>query len=400
MFLFLSRNLLWRSMWLAPSLSVSFMRLILSLLLLFPFISQAQEVLFEEAVLINRSGDTLKGKIRWNKESSRAKSVCFMQTGAAVAKDFTPGDIRALFIANNSAWYEPITYTWKENNQEFKVTRIAKIICKGYASLYKLDLSREEYDYRDEFSFVYILKIGDKDFVLHHSTSRLSSKFNRYTGMLRYALKDVAIPESKFNALQYHEKYIIPLLIDYNTGKSQPATIIYKPKNKFLLAHQLKAGGIFSPTVLTRREYKLNNGTGYSIGYSLDIANLDISKHFFTTADLSVFHLRWPKSTYENVKEGDDFAKRITGGQLAGLVTYRFTYNKVTPLLHLGLTAELSNSVQQFICYFNLGAGIKIRRFNARLQYERPMSIRIKAGEGDLVQLKVGYAFLEHKFKH
>lgn len=371
-------------------------KITLLLFALLPLFCRAQVSLYEKAMIVTSVKDTFYGKVRMESEQELSNS-CLFQSDNGTEKKYSPGELHALFLFNDSIWYEPVDYQTREDGNTLTIKRMARVVCKGYISLYKLEVPSGTYSVQEALPYVFIVRKESKDYVLPHAIYSSSPKFNKYKGVLRYLLQEGKIPGQEFEKLPYNEIGLTQILKKYSLATNHAAAIVYNSKSKTYLSAQLKLGGIFIPTYRIDDNLKLKNGTGYSIGASLDVLSPAESKFFLATVEAAYFRINWPNVDYIDYKgvKSTLIVEDIKGWFITVLGTYKISTGFISPLFHAGFSLELSNA-QRMRPYIDLGLGMKIKRFNTRLEYNYLLGFKNSIG-GNWFQLKLGYAFLETK---
>ena len=98
--------------------------------------TMAQNDVNEYATIITTKNDTIKGIIRMEDEKSIVRGVD-ITTQNGTKSYYKASEIKTLSITNYNIQFESITYTPKTTSQKQSI--LAKVLCTGKASLYKVE---------------------------------------------------------------------------------------------------------------------------------------------------------------------------------------------------------------------------------------------------------------------
>jgi hypothetical protein len=371
------------------------MKTTLSILLLLCFFAGSAQVNpLEQGIVTTKSGAVIRGNVYWESEHHLASSFKLITDNGNTEKVFKPEDVTSLLLLNDSLVYEPVTFSRTVNEQKVTQKSLARLITRSNLSLYRLELDAMQYDIKDGYSYVFIIRKNNQDYTLMHSPNTWVKGYDKYKEMLRYLTRDASIKENQIRNTGYNEKSLTDLISIYASKTDHTPVEKHAVKSNSILLHQIKLGGMYSPTS-KYNDMSIKNGTGYSIGYALDVMTPRLSKRYYTTVEVAYFHQQWPTYSYIDFYGTEKSLDLVrNGGRVSIIGNYKFTYTKVVPLLHFGIVAEYTKQ-DKIIPYVSLGAGVKADRFTLSAHYEQPLVFFVGETSPRFFHLKLGIGFLQ-----
>ena len=262
---------------------------LLLVLLLHTGVASAQRGYFEPAFIIQNS-DTIAGFIQRNAETALGKGINFKaRQDSEEISEYTPHDITGFSFSADKIWFEAVEAEILKDTGFVKTTRFAKVLLKGQASLYILQLLHTEYKSMllKGNSYVYVLRKEEAFYTLGQYEYQQGSAVGlnkRYIGMLTYTLGDCPAVLEDINQLAFKDAAIVRLIQNYNTcANSEAQSDLYTFRVKPVVRHGAE---LAYSNVLN---YEVVGGPGYMIGYFLETYRPDLSKRI--SARLSINYL-------------------------------------------------------------------------------------------------------------
>lgn len=238
----------------------------------------AQKGYFEPAFIIQNS-DTIAGFIQRNPEAELGKSIKFkVKQDSEEASEYIPTDITGFSFSADRIWFEAVDVEILKDSSFTRTTRFAKVLLKGQASLYKLQLLHTEYKslLQKGNSYVYVLGKGGDFHTLgqyEYQEGNTVGLYKKYIGMLTYTFRDCPSALKDINHLAFRDEAIIRLVQDYNIcTNSEEETKLYTFKVKPVVRHGLEL------TYSTLLDAEVLGGPAYTAGYFVDTYKPDLSK--------------------------------------------------------------------------------------------------------------------------
>jgi len=362
------------------------MRLIFLIAFVAIFISKniyAQNSFFEEGYYIQRQ-DTIAGYIERTNETDLSKLIKFKSDiNSTSFKQYRPTEIKGFGFRKDSMHFESIDAEIRRDTIVYSTNRFAKLVLRGYTSLYKLQIpNNERLDiFESNNTYVYILKKENKDYTLgqyEYSRQNTVGLNKRYIGILKVLVKDCLQDFNRLDNLEFNDKSIIDVIETYNACKNPTAkTRRYSHQVKPIIKHgaEVAFGRFLSPD-----QSILSNGEGYSIGYFWDVLKPDISRRFSSRLGINYLYLKY--TNWINLQDKETVLHFIRV-PLLGQANFINSPNQAfIPFINFGLTGVISSDKNldyvDLLPFFCLGGGFYIKNTKFGISVENE-GLRIRA---------------------
>jgi hypothetical protein len=363
--------------------------------LLTTFAANAQRTSFEAGYIVTTT-DTIRGLLLKTDEVKLGQELQFKTSESSNAIIYTPGEIQSFSFSKEGFIFQAVELKLRQDSSITKTNRFAKLILKGYTSLYKVQLADTELKTIFELNnnFVYVVQKNDVYHTLAQYESMIDDRHFRlnkhYLGMLISLTSDCNSIKISEN-LAFEDSQIIEVISNYNDCIKPNTSKIYAYKVKFVKKH----GVSFSYGTLVNffSDNSSSNSSAPSFAYFWDIADPSRSKNtsFFTGLNYMYLSYSFPSTNNKLSKVQEHYLKIPLLGQ-------KNFYNKrqALPFINFGLTlqANTDNGLNyvDIVPFVNLGAGLYINKFRLSLMLENP-GLSFKSNQ--ILNFGVGYR-LDH----
>ena len=341
--------------------------------LLISFSASAQRAEFEAGYVVTTI-DTIRGFLLRTDEVQLGQRVKFKESETSEVYTYSPTAIESFSFDKDGFNFHAVEFTLRQNNVVKKTQRFAKVLLKGFTSLYKLQLGDTELKPIFELTnnYVYILQKNNIQYTLGQYESMIDRKHYRlnkqYIGMLTSLTSDCSSMKIS-DRLGFEDAEIINIVRSYNDCIKPNAaqSLSYKVKM------EQKHGIIMSYGTVVNFNYKNNfsNASAPSIGYFWDIANPSRSRTTSFVTGFNYMHLSYlvPIDNIKSVKINEHYLKLPIVGQ-------RNYYSKrnAVPFINFGVTLQASTdygfNYLDLVPFVDLGVGVYIKKFRLSLLFE------------------------------
>ena len=357
--------------------------------------AKAQRTAFEAGYIVIKS-DTIKGLILKTDEVKLGQEVQFKTSESTKVTTYIPGDIQSFSFLKEGFIFKTVELALKQDTLVKKTNRFAKLLLKGYTTLYKLQLGDNELEaiYETENKHVYILQknnvfytLGQYESMIDPQHYRLNKQYHGFLISLTSDCSSIKIPED----LEFTDSQIIGVVKNYNNCIEPNTSTSYSYKVKLIKKHGLTVS--YGSLVNFYYANSFSNSNATSVGYFWDITDPARSKNSSFLTGLNYMYLSYsvPINQFASEKRQEHYLK-------IPLLFQRNFYNKTNtlPFINFGLTVQASTnnelSYVDMVPFVDFAAGAYINKFRLSVSLENS-GFSIKSNK--LLNFSVGYR-LDH----
>lgn len=358
---------------------------------------------FKNGYIVKNNNDTIYGYIDFEGSIKNSEHCSFKLSEDSAISVYYPEDIKA-FRFTDSKYFS--TFEIITNNVQKKV--FLEWLIKGKASIliYTPDIKSRYYILLENDS-LYELK-NTEQFIKKNDAVFKSNK-EEYKGALRYYFNDCPSISGQINNTAFTGNSLIKVAKTYHkkTCHNSEECIVFEDKNRKL---KYSPGIIFSQV---SSQLKLNNNLpgnvnisrSVGLGFTLNISNLPlISSKFSLGTQIMYSQLFY---TYHFITDEkpywfeDNRMFKFNYLRMPFQLKYKFLYNKFTPFISLGLTANMRFHYTQ---YDRLIMNYITKQFADYTYGIKPIQYGINTGIGFLYTINPKYLLniaieYEHDYK-
>lgn len=262
--------------------------LLICLIALFYYNSQAQEALFVKGFYVTMDFDTIRGYLNQTNDYELVKGVSFKKNESSSNFELLKPKSIKKFVFEDGRCFESLQFIKSDQSKTDTSYLFGKVLTKGICSLYDISPSRFEEDLTlaiEKNCRAYALKHENKYFVndFGHEVKTLIVEDYRYLGILKVLLGDCdSIKQSLTNNLKFDPNAIQYIIQKYNrimtktfSGEVCKPIETYTPKTR---KESIKII-YYNYSKMLKNTYFTNN-YNVGIGYSNLIYNPDKSRIF------------------------------------------------------------------------------------------------------------------------
>jgi hypothetical protein len=345
----------------------------------------AKSVNPKKGSIIKTGGYTSQGLLYREPDDVLSRAVKFTQDSTLKSPPavYSTADLEGFSFVNDSAVYEAVDYSFVKDSAEAREKRFARLLVRGYATLYRLQLPAGEQKAVAEINntCAYIVRINGEDNILRETEKTSGTDYTlvkKYIGTLKTLFKDCPVVQKQLTDLRFNDDAMITVVRKYCACGVHPNDSVLTVPRKSVLEffHEPEAGISF---------FKLGNwGQIYSIGYVLETVYPEMSDRLSLTLGAKYNHL---------VHKGE---KSINGFEIPILLGYNFDNDKVGPFINYGGNLHYFYIDNRFYSWAlnTIRAGLKLYGVKAALQVEASNIIdMIKVGQIKIYTITLGYEF-------